>query len=287
MSDIERDKRETRRQKIKQQKRRRLIAWVVVLVVGVLLVFGIIKLVGWIFTPKYIVSANLGPALPPAEGPIVITTAPKYYDYTLPAPEAAPVENSYFNSVLMIGDSRVSGFPVYGYLPNADYLVSDNISVDVIESYTFQIKEGEERTLSEQLAAKQYDSIYIEVGLNELGWPNVSAFTESYARLVDTLKSLAPNASIYMQSIIPMTASKSGNPSHLTNEKVAEYNNLIKQIAESKQVYFLDVAEGLSGGTGVLTSGYAANNGLSLTKDGYNKWIDYIKTHVVDKEIYS
>ena len=278
--------RDTRRQRIKMRKRRRMAAWAVVVVLAVLLIIGIVRLIGWIFTPKYVESANIGPLPPDEDAPIVITTPPVYYDYGSPVPEAQPVQDSYFDSVLMIGDARVAGFPLFGYLPGADYLVSEGISVDAIKEFSFDVG-GASRTLSEQLAMKQYEAVYIQVGLNELGWPNTTAFVDSYAGLVDAILSLSPDTSVYMQAVIPITAGKSGNPSYFTNEKVAEYNRLIQQIAESKKVYFLNIAEGMSGGTGVLHSGYAASNGMNLTKEGYVKWIDYMRTHVVDKEFYS
>ena len=286
MQEIDNEKREIRRLRIKKQKRRRLITLAVITVIAIVLIVLIVKLISWIFTPKYVESANTGP-LPPAEDtPIVITIPPKYYDYGMPVPEADAVGDGYFDSVLMIGDARVTGFPIFGYLPNLDCLASESISVDAVKDYSFEIK-GSTRTLSEQLASKRYDSIYIQVGLNELGWPNASAFRDSYSELVDMILELSPHSSIYMQGVIPVTAGKSGNPSYITNERVSEYNRLIKQIAESKKVYYLDVTEGLSGGTGALISGYAASNGLSLSKEGYDKWIDYIKTHVVDESQYA
>ncbi|MCL2539666.1 MAG: GDSL-type esterase/lipase family protein, partial [Oscillospiraceae bacterium] len=257
-----------------------MAAWAVVVVLAVLLIIGIVRLIGWIFTPKYVESANIGPLPPDEDAPIVITTPPVYYDYGSPVPEAQPVQDSYFDSVLMIGDARVAGFPLFGYLPGADYLVSEGISVDAIKEFSFDVG-GASRTLSEQLAMKQYEAVYIQVGLNELGWPNTTAFVDSYAGLVDAILSLSPDTSVYMQAVIPITAGKSGNPGYFTNEKVAEYNRLIQQIAESKKVYFLNIAEGMSGGTGVLHSGYAASNGMNLTKEGYVKWIDYMRTHVV------
>lgn len=286
MSDIDREKRETRRQKIKEQKRKRIIAWAIVVIVAILIVFGLIKLLGWIFTPKYVESANIGPN-PVAEGATAqITPAPRYYDYTAPAPEADAVDDSYFDSVLMIGEGRTSGFPLYGYMTNASFLASGNVNVSSVESYEFEYNSGT-TTLVDLLGSNRYDAIYIEVGLNELGWSNSSAFVDSYSSLINTIKSLAPQSSIYMQSIIPVTASKSGSPEYITNEKVAEYNALIKDIATSQQVYYLDMTEALTGGTGQLTGGYAGSDGMALSKDGYTKWIDYIKTHVVNKEIYS
>jgi len=286
MQEQDAAKRERYRQKMRMKKRRRITVLIILAIILFFIVFGLVKLLSWIFAPKYITSANIGP-LPPAEGDsIVVMQPPVYYDYSVPVPLSTSVEDSYFSDVLMIGDARVAGFPLFGYLPKADCLASEGISVDKIKDYNFDVN-GISRTLREQLASKPYKAIYIQVGLNELGWENNAAFYKSYSELVEIIKNAAPGASIYLQGIIPITSGKSGSPSYLTNEKIAESNSLIKQIAEEKKVYYLDVTEGMSNGTGVLLSGYAASNGLSLTREGYNKWIEYLKTHVVDKEKYS
>lgn len=283
MDDVER---ENQRQRIRSKKIRRIVVLSAMLVIIILFIFGIVKLISWIVKPKYIESANIGP-LPPAEGdPIVITLPPKYYDYGSPAPEATAVDDSYFNSTLMIGDARVMGLPMFGHIPAMDFFGSNGANIDSLRSDAFTVDDVS-RTLTDQLMTQPYDAVYLELGINELGWPNTAAFIESYESLIDQIKSNAPNASIYIQSIIPVTASKSGNPSHITNEKIAEINLALKKIAESKRVYYLDLAGDMSNGTGVLLSGYAANDGLSLSSEGYNKWVEYIKTHVVDKEIYS
>jgi len=286
MQDQDAAKREIYRQKLRMKKRKRLTALILLAIILFLVVFVLVKLLSWIFAPKYVASANIGPSLPAEGDPIVITTPPVYYDYSVPVPLSALVEDSYFSDVLMIGDARVAGFPLFGYLPKADFLASEGISVDRIKDFDFEV-DGTTRTLGEQLLRKPYKAVYIQVGLNELGWENNTAFYKSYSDLVEIIKNAAPGASIYIQGIIPITSGKSGNPNYLTNEKIAESNSLIRQIAEEKKVYYLDVTEGMSNGTGVLLSGYAASNGLSLTREGYNKWIEYLKTHVVDKEKYS
>ena len=286
MQDMNTTERENNRQRIRNRKRRQIISLSVILVILVLFITGVVKLIGIIVRPKYIESANIGPE-PPAEGdPIVITQPPKYYDYSKPVPASPAADDSIFSSSLMIGDARVMGLGLFGHLTNTDIFGSDGASIDSIRADSFTVG-GYQRTLEEQLMAKPYTSVYVELGLNELGWPNTAAFIDHYEALVDTIKSNAPAASIYLESIIPMTAAKSGNPSYFTNEKVAEINQQIKQIAEAKKVYYLDVAEGMSNGTGVLLSGYAASNGMSLSSEGYVKWVEYMKTHVVDKEMYS
>lgn len=286
MQDLDTAEREKHLQRIRSRKIRRIISLSVMLVIVILVIIGIVKLISWIMTPKYVESANIGP-LPPAEGdPIVITLPPKYYDYGNPVPASNSVDDSYFASTLIIGDARVMGLPMFGHITNADIFGSEGASVDTIRKDSFNI-DGVDRSLTDQLMTKPYEAVYIELGLNELGWPNTTVFLESYEALVDTIKSNAPGASIYLQGIIPVTAGKSGNPSYITNEKISEINLQIKQIAQDKKVYYLDIAEGMSNGTGVLLSGYAASNGLSLSSEGYAKWVEYIKTHVVDKEIYS
>jgi hypothetical protein len=278
------EKRETRRQKIRAKKRRRIIAVSIMSILLIALVFGLIKFFGWIFRGKTPVSANLGPSLPQPGDPI--TSPPKYYDYTLPVPEFKPVNDSYFDKVLFIGDSRIAGLELYGLLGGADILTSSSLSVDEAFEKKFSLSD-KEVTLVEQVASNTYSSIYVMFGLNELGWNYSSAFQSEYSAFVSELKNLAPGSSIYLQSIIPITSGKSGNPSYLTNEKIAEYNLIIKNIAKENKVYYIDLNELLADATGALDGKFAEANGISLTKTGGTEWVNYLKSHVVDKEIYS
>ncbi|NMA06715.1 MAG: hypothetical protein GX928_03230, partial [Ruminococcaceae bacterium] len=215
-----------------------------------------------------------------------ITSPPKYYDYSLPVPEFKPESDSYFEKVLFIGDSRVAGLELYGLLGGADILTSSSLSVDEAFEKKFSVSD-KEITLVEQVAIKSYSSIYVMFGLNELGWKHSSAFESEYADFITELKNLAPGSNIYLQSIIPVTSAKSGNPNYLTNEKIAEYNLLIKKIAADNEVFYLDLNEVFASATGALDGKFAEANGISITKTGGIAWVDYIKSHVVDKEIYS
>lgn len=320
MSEQEqRIQRETRRKKIRQQKRRRLVVLALAVVIVVLLIIGIVKLVGWLSKPKHGESANIGPTPPAAEEPVSVTTPPKFYDYTQPVPEnEEPAPDSTFSSsVLMIGDSRVEGFSLYGVMSSVDILSGNSLTVESILNYEFEVDGGSIK-LVDRLAEKRYDAIYIMIGLNEMSWMGAESYYVNYAALVDTIKTLAPSSAVYLQSAIPISNALSTTSSSLSNQTVAEYNARLVKLGEEKQVYYLDLTEALSattvlpslpgntddtgdedtpdggtdggaptGGYPALSSQYAESNGYSLTKSAYTAWYEYLKMHVVDRSIYS
>ena len=319
MSTQDREWRETRRQKIKQQKRRRLVALALAVVILVLLIIGIVKLIGWIGKPRHGESANTGPTPQASDVPINVEAPPKFFDYSVQVPETNPVDDSYFSKVLFLGDVRVSGFSVYNVVSNADVLAGE-VSVDEASSYKFDFK-GNEITLVDQLASKQYDAIYLMFGFKEQPLMKPETYRVQYAELINTIRTLAPNTAIYLQSSIPMSTSFSGTRGY-SNEQAAAYTRVTASLATEKQVYYVDVGEALStssvaatapptatlppsasdpamppenednpetivGGYPALASQYVENNGYSLNKSGYTVWIEYLKTHVVDRSLYA
>ena len=66
-----------------------------------------------------------------------------------------------------------------------------------------------------------------------------------------------------------------------TRERVEEYNNLIKELAIEKGIYFLDVYSVFVGEDGYLSKDIAANDGYHLIPRGYKVWFEYITTHTI------
>ena len=86
--------------------------------------------------------------------------------------------------------------------------------------------DGGKCTPLEALGRKTYGKVYLLLGVNELGWYNDQRFYDCYAQLVDLVREVQPNAQIYLQTLLPVTAEKSQNHEWLKNEKVAVYNDL-------------------------------------------------------------
>ena len=127
-------------------------------------------------------------------------------------------------NVAFIGDSRTQAFLMYTGLNNVtDYT---NIGLMVDTAVTKKIvtnSSGEKITLLEDLKYKNIDTIYIMLGINELGWVYSSIFIKNYEELIDKIKEIKPDCEIILQSIIPVTKTKSDNDKIYNNDKIKEY----------------------------------------------------------------
>ena len=87
-----------------------------------------------------------------------------------------------------------------------------------------------------------------------------------------------PNAKIYVQSILLPTAAATQEKPGLSPERITRVNARLQSLAAQKGCYYLNLNESLCP-DGVLQDGYAANDGLHLSKDGYIAWLEYLITH--------
>ncbi len=263
-------------------RQRRLIFYCSCGLVAVLLTVLVISLIISSCSHKKQEIIQIGPALPADTDRVAVIV--KAYDYTSPVPESSAVGESYFSECLFIGDSRMSGFGIYGMLNEADFLVNDNINVGNTNSCTFTLN-GETVTLAEALTAKQYKSIYLMFGLNELGWEYPDIFRSSYDELMSQISSLQPSACVYVHKIIPVSHGISESSDYFTNDRVMVYNGIVAELVASHKFYMLDLS-GILTENGALSDSYNAGNGIGLNKSGYEQWLSYLKTHTVDKELY-
>ena len=206
------------------------------------------------------------------------------YDFSSPAPESDPVDNSYFQDAAFIGDSRTDGFLIYSGIGCGENLTSNGLSIFKLESKKAITIDGQSYTALEALGRKQYGKVYLSLGVNELGYYDDQGFYEAYCRAIDAIRACQPNAVIYIQGLIPLNESviaATGGASYLTNEHLLVYNDLMKQAAEEKQVVFLDLNPAFTGPDGQLPED-ASRDGVHLTKAYCEQWLDYLKTHTVD-----
>ena len=195
-------------------------------------------------------------------------------------PESSPVEDSYFSDALFVGDSRMQGFVLYSGLTDVQAYTSVGLTVDTAYSRRFVQQGEEELTLAEALKrnASNFGKIYLLFGMNELGWGTWSVFVSKYGGLIDIIQQANPNAVIYLESLIPLTAKKSAESDWLNNDHVNSFNKMIWQLAADKGVNYLNTAAGLAGDDGVLPED-DSSDGVHLNKDACVRWLEYLKTH--------
>ena len=202
------------------------------------------------------------------------------YDYSKPVPESAAVEDSYFDDVVFIGNSRTEGFMLYAGPSNAKYLTSVGLAVNTAFSKKNITVDGQKVSVMDALATMSFSKVYIMLGMNELGWVYPSVYQEYYGRIIDRIREINPNAVIYIQSILPVTAEKSESSEWENNTRISQYNQLLMELAQEKQVYYVNVAEAIADETGALPADNAFD-GIHLKPSACKPWLEYLKTHTV------
>lgn len=234
-----------------------------------------------------------GPDLPPVGQPDASATpAPvvSAYDFSQPAPEREAVDNHYFDDAAFVGDSRTDGFMIYSGIGTGKNLTSNGLSVFSLETKKALTIGGEKYTLLEALALEEYGKVYFSLGINELGYHDDEGFYRNYGAAIDAIRALQPNAVIYIQGLIPLNEGRirerNGNKYNLTNEHLRAYNSLLKQIAEEKQVVYLDLYSEFVDENDELPA-QASRDGVHLQKEFCQRWLSYLQTHTVDfKTLY-
>lgn len=190
-------------------------------------------------------------------------------------------DDDYFDDAVFIGDSRTEGFILNnGLTAKITSYTYKGLSVDKIFTDKVINMDGKKLTIIEALKETSFSKVYIMLGINEIGWVYSSMFIDKYAKIIDEIKNINPKCTIYVQSIIPVTEKVSNEHQYIKNNKINEYNSLIKEMAEEKSVYYLNVQEVIVNENGILPND-AATDGIHLNKKYCEKWFEYLKNHTI------
>ena len=204
------------------------------------------------------------------------------YDFSAPVPESSSVEDSYFDDAVFIGDSRTEGLILNTGLSNTTAYAYKGLMVDTVFTKPVINQGGQKRTVMDALKSTQFSKVYIMLGINETGWVCSQTFQSKYGDIIDSIREINPNAIIYVQGIMPVSNKVSSTHSYITNTKITEYNLLLRELAEDKQVCYVDTENALASADGSLPAD-AATDGIHLVKDYCEKWLDYLKTHTASQ----
>jgi len=215
------------------------------------------------------------PAISPKEA-----AALKTYDFSQPAPESPAVELDYFDDAAFVGDSRTDGFLIYSGIGRGKNLTSNGLSIFKLDTKKALTINKKKYTLLEALALGEYGKVYFSLGINELGYFDDEGFYQGYLHAVDAIREAQPNAVIYIQGLIPINEAQVSRP-YFTNERVRNYNDIMRRVAEEKQVVFLDLYSAFADENGELPA-QASKDGVHLYSQWCRDWLTYLQTHTVD-----
>ena len=186
-------------------------------------------------------------------------------------------DDSFFANSAILGNSLVEGLRLYSNLKSIHYFSATSVSVvSAMKTKNVRLRNGSTGTLVQSLCQDQYDKIYIELGINEIGG-NVNTFITNYGNMIDTIRAAEPNADIYILSLLPVTRSKSASSTSFNMTRVNLYNDALYKLAGEKQCYYMDVCSAFRGSDGYLPASWSWD-GVHLQAKYYSVWENCMRT---------
>lgn len=192
------------------------------------------------------------------------------------------VDESYFDDAVFIGDSRTVGLYDYAGLDNAAFYASSGLTIyKLFEDPDGKYKDGNwKENIGTALSQRQFSKVYLMVGINEMGTGDVDYFMQNYEAAVDKIKELQPDAIIYLQSILRVTAERSEKGDYINNEGIDARNERIAGLADNERVFYLDINSVVCDETGGLNPEYTFD-GVHLYAQHIHIWKEYLMSHGV------
>jgi len=109
------------------------------------------------------------------------------------------------------------------------------------------------------------DMIFLMTGLNDVAMEDTT-FIDTYRDIVERLKTVYPNAIIYIHSILPTMVE------FIDNELIEEVNRSIQRLAHDAGVEYIDVYHLFIDNNGRPIKEYFLDDGVHLSSNGYVAW---------------
>lgn len=216
-------------------------------------------------------SASSEPLKPP------VSTARPVFDGAVP--ESAAVADSYFDDAVFIGDSLTVGLGAYGVVPAERVLADTGINLDTILTKACIQAPGGKVTVLDALKMKNPAKIYIMMGSNGIAWVSPDNLAQKFSVFLERVQAQHPNAAIYIETVLPVTAAKQAGDARYSNAVINEYNQKLQELAKQKKTYFLNLHSAFIMEDGTLKTEYAEADGMHMKKAGYQAMLAYLKTH--------
>ncbi len=205
-------------------------------------------------------------------------------------PTGQPVDTSWFNDALFIGDSvtlKLSYYSDTGAVGDAMFLCAGSLGYNNAQwgydhpDNVHPVYNGIKYTVEDGVAMLQPKKIFIMLGMNDIGLYGVDGAVEGMKSLTAKIQQRCPGAVIYVQSVTPMLSYK--QLSDLNNTTIAAFDQAIQPICQERGYIYLDVASAVNDGYGNLMEAYCSDAtamGLHFSDAGCEAWVNYLKSHV-------
>ena len=189
------------------------------------------------------------------------------------------VDKDYFDDALFIGDSRTMGLSEYSDLNNATFFANTGMTVFKLFDNKVSVRDVGTITLPYLLNSHKYGNIYLMLGVNELGYP-FDSLVNQYEQAVNTIRSMEPDAVLYLCANLHVTKQKSDNQPYINNSNIDKLNAKIAAMADGQNTFYIDVNVLFDDASGNLDTQYSHDNAHVLGVY-YKKWGEWLCTQVI------
>ncbi len=190
-----------------------------------------------------------------------------------------------FPDTLFIGDSRTVGLRDWVKIGGATFFCAEGISSTNIATKAIKVPGmSDSITLPNVLTQKQFTTVYIMLGINEIGG-SLSGIAQKYQKVIDLIHEKQPNAIVVVQSTLRVTKARHDKEiaknGYFNNNRINELNTHLQGLANGTTVRWLDMNPMFDDGTGHLAAEAAAGDGIHFKTKYYLIWRKYLDTHRV------
>jgi len=206
-------------------------------------------------------------------------------------PECDPVDASFFDDAVFVGDSVSLRLQYYCASNNAlgdtTFLCSGSLSAtnalwDIGSESVHPSYQGQKMLIEDGIAACGASKVYIMLGMNNISF-GVDSATADMVTLMDRILEKSPDVTLIIQAVTPMTSTSRIYSGSLNNDKIDEYNEAMRQICQERGWYFLDVNTQFKDANNNLVTSYCSDPndmGIHFSTAAAEIWVNYLKTHV-------
>ncbi|MCR5155145.1 MAG: acylhydrolase [Butyrivibrio sp.] len=191
--------------------------------------------------------------------------------------EFTEVDDDYFTDALFIGDSRTVGLSEYCEELDTRATFYAKISLTIYDCMSKEFIKTDDGKINVEtaLSQQQYGKIYIMLGINEIGTGNAEYFKNAYSEVIDRIRALQPDAIIYIQGIMHVTEAKSSVDKYFNNDNINERNQAIAELADNRNIFYLDMNEVVDDGKGNLDRSLSFDD-VHLKASSYERWHEFL-----------
>lgn len=190
------------------------------------------------------------------------------------------VSDDYFSDAIFLGDSRFVGLGLYSGMSEGTFYSKTSMTIFGLLDTEISTDLG---TAREELSRNQYEKVYIQVGINEVGTGDIDYYTNYYRGVIEQIIELQPDAIIYITAIMHVTKAKDDENGYISNEAINTRNEALATLADYHKIFFIDQNPMFDDEDGCLNQDLSFDN-VHLYANAYVDWYQFLKEHAIDEE---